>query len=53
VGTAEKVPGSRALNTGKVAQVNSVSCASAGECSAGGYYWESIIGPQAFVVTQT
>ena len=35
---AEEVPGTAALNTGKDAQVTSVSCASAGNCSAGGDY---------------
>jgi len=33
-----KVPGSAALNTGSWAQISSVSCASAGNCSAGGFY---------------
>jgi hypothetical protein len=36
--TAEEVPGTAALNIGGNAQVSSVSCASAGNCSAGGYY---------------
>src|ERR1700722_7951421 len=35
-GAAEEVPGTAALNTGGNAQVNSVSCSSAGNCSAGG-----------------
>jgi hypothetical protein len=37
-GTAEEVPGTAVLNTGRWAQVNSVSCAAPGECSAGGGY---------------
>jgi hypothetical protein len=37
-GQATEVPGSAALNTGDVAQVNSVSCPSAGNCAAGGTY---------------
>ncbi|MGH3297350.1 MAG: hypothetical protein ACRDP7_36710 [Trebonia sp.] len=32
------VPGLATLNTGRNAQVNGVSCASAGSCVAGGYY---------------
>ena len=49
-GRAEEVPGTAALNTGGGAQVTSVSCAAAGQCSAGGYYDGS--GHQAFVVTE-
>ena len=37
-GTAEVVPGSAALNTGGAAQIDSVSCASPGNCSAAGEY---------------
>lgn len=36
--TAAEVPGSGALNTGGNAQVNSISCASATNCGAGGFY---------------
>jgi hypothetical protein len=50
-GTAQEVPGTASLNTGGDAQVNSVSCAAAGECSAGGYYNGG--GYQAFVVTES
>ena len=35
---AMEVPGTAALNKGGDAQVTSVSCASAGNCSAGGCY---------------
>ena len=35
---ATQVPGTAALNTGGWAQVDSVSCASAGNCAAGGSY---------------
>ena len=49
---AEEVPGIAALNTGGGAQVGSVSCASAGNCSAGGFYTDSSGGQQAFVVSQ-
>jgi hypothetical protein len=37
-GTAIKLPGLAALNKGGFAKVNSVSCASAGNCAAGGLY---------------
>jgi hypothetical protein len=37
-GRAAGVPGLAALNAGGNASVNSVSCASAGNCTAGGYY---------------
>jgi hypothetical protein len=52
-GKAQKVPGTGALNVGGVAQVFSVSCASAGNCSAGGYYEDAAFHSQAFVVTET
>ena len=51
-GTAEEVPGTAALNRGDFADMLSVSCASAGNCSAGGHYRNSS-GQQAFVVSQT
>ena len=50
-GTAQKVPGSVALNKGGNAQVNSVSCATAGNCSAAGFYAGSS-GQQALAVTE-
>ena len=37
-GKAIEVPGLGALNKGHYAEVNSVSCGSAGNCAAGGYY---------------
>jgi hypothetical protein len=55
-GTGEGVPGIAALNTFNKAQVTSVSCASAGNCAAGGYYTTSAQGfgdQQAFVVNET
>jgi uncharacterized protein CbrC (UPF0167 family) len=54
-GTAEEVPGTAALNKHGDAMVNRVSCASAGDCSAGGYYAQTSEGArsQAFVVTET
>jgi hypothetical protein len=37
-GTAIQIPGTGKLNVGGLASVHSVSCASAGNCAAGGYY---------------
>ena len=51
-GQAKQVPGTATLNTGNNAQLSSVSCASAGNCSAGGYYTDSSSHRQAFVVIQ-
>ena len=51
-GTAIEVPGTATLNTGGGAQVNSVSCATAGNCSAGGDYRDSAFHYQVFVVSQ-
>jgi hypothetical protein len=51
-GTAIEVPGTAALNTDGFAQVISVSCGSAGNCAAGGFYTESSVGRQAFVVSE-
>jgi hypothetical protein len=51
-GTAEEAPGLTTVNTGDGAAVNSVSCASAGNCSAGGYYTDSSRHEQAFVISQ-
>ena len=49
-GTAIEVPGLGALNKGD-AGVTSVSCASAGNCAAGGDY-RSVGGPQGFVAVE-
>jgi len=51
-GTAKEVPGTATLNTGGNAAVQSLSCASAGNCSAGGFYTDSFRSPHAFVVSQ-
>ena len=51
-GKAEEVPGFAALNTDGVAQFNSVSCGSAGNCSAGGSYADSSGSAHAFVDSQ-
>jgi len=54
---AEAVPGIAALNQGgqgspPQAVINSMSCASAGNCSAGGYYTDHFGDNQAFVVSE-
>ena len=51
-GTADEVPGTAALNQGGNALITSVSCASAGNCSAGGQYMDGSVHRQAFVVSQ-
>lgn len=51
-GTAIETPGSVALNSGGVADLVSVSCASAGNCTAGGYYRDASNHNQAFVVDE-
>jgi hypothetical protein len=48
---AKEVAG--ALNVGKYGQLFSVSCSSAGNCSAAGYYDDSAQGFAALVVTET
>lgn len=53
--TAREVPGMSALNRTGVARIESVSCASPGYCSAGGYYDASVHGTtfgQPFVVNE-
>jgi hypothetical protein len=49
---AEEVPGTAALNTGGDADLGSVSCASAGNCSAAGSYTDASGHGQAFVVNE-
>jgi hypothetical protein len=52
-GTAQPVRGLPALNAGGEARVEGLSCGSAGNCTAGGYYTDSSHHRQAFVVTET
>ena len=52
-GKAETVPGTTALNKGGDAGIDSVSCASAGNCSAGGIYTGGSGRMQAFVVDES
>src|SRR5215468_1300949 len=49
--TAREIPGTAALNKGD-AEAKSVSCASAGNCTAGGWYTDSRGAPQAFIVNR-
>ena len=49
-GTAIEVAGS--LNAGGDGEINSVSCISAGNCTAGGYYKDGSANIQAFVVDE-
>ena len=51
-GAAKEVPGTAALNQGGSAGITSVSCAAAGNCTAGGFYLDSSARSQAFVVSQ-
>lgn len=50
--TAQEAPGTAALNEGGYAQVNQVSCASFGNCSAGGFYAGPLGLSHAFVIGQ-
>jgi hypothetical protein len=52
-GKARVVPGSAALNKHGLAQINAVSCPSAGNCSAGGFYLDASFDTQAFVVSES
>lgn len=51
-GAAVEVPATEALNVGGNANVESVSCAGAGECVAGGYYSDASAKGQAFLVSE-
>jgi len=51
-GTARELPGAAVLNQGGHAQVNSVSCGSPGNCSAGGWYTDRSRRTQAFIVSE-
>ncbi len=52
-GNAIEVPGIEALNTGGYAEVRSISCAAAGNCTAVGSYSDGPQSAQAFVVDET
>ncbi|MGD0701478.1 MAG: Ig-like domain-containing protein [Trebonia sp.] len=51
-GPAVQVPGAAALEKGGASQLNSVSCPTAGNCSAGGSYATSSTSTQPLVVTE-
>ncbi|MGD0701480.1 MAG: Ig-like domain-containing protein [Trebonia sp.] len=50
--TLNALPGLATLNAGGNAAVTSVSCPSAGNCAAGGYYTDAHGNRQAFVITK-
>jgi len=52
-GKARELPGSAALNTGGDAAVLSVSCASPGNCAAGGWYTDKADREQAMVADES
>jgi len=52
-GSAIELPGSAALNAGRYGEIDSVSCASAGNCSAGGYYTGKSGAVQGLVARQS
>ena len=51
-GSAIQVPGLAALSTGGHAEVSEVSCGSAGDCAAGGYYTDPSRHHQGFVAVE-
>jgi hypothetical protein len=51
-GRAIKVPGLGALVTGRSSAVDSMSCASPGNCAAGGVYEDQQLGQQGFVAVE-
>jgi hypothetical protein len=52
-GNAQEVPGTAALNQGQDGSLASVSCGSAGNCGAGGFYTDDSGHQQAFVASET
>src|SRR6266705_231217 len=52
-GTAREAPGTATLNKGGFASFDSVSCATAGNCGASGFYTDGSRHGQAFVVSET
>lgn len=49
---ARAIPGLAALNAGHNASAGPVSCASPGNCSAGGWYWDARHHARAFVASE-
>jgi hypothetical protein len=52
-GSAIEVPGSAALNAGNDSYLYDVACASAGNCSAGGFYKDKVQHYEPFVVNES
>ena len=52
-GAAQPVPGLAALNTGGSARVEAMSCASPGNCAAGGSYQDAVHHDQVFAAIET
>ena len=52
-GQAQHIPGLAALNTGRHAQVNAISCPSAGHCTAVGRYAQNSTQYRPFVVSES
>ena len=50
--TAAPLPGAAALNTGRNADINSLSCGAAGNCAAAGFYTDNSRHWHAFVASQ-
>ena len=50
-GAAEQAPGTAALNQGGLAAAFAVSCGAVANCSAGGFYTDSV--QEAFVISET
>lgn len=48
----EEAPNSAVLNVGGAADLNSISCSSPGNCSAGGYYQATAKDREAFVINE-
>lgn len=52
MGVATEVPGTSTLNVGAAAQVSAISCASAGDCGAGGIYTDAAGHQQVWVADE-
>ncbi len=52
-GSAAEARGTAGLNSGGNAAIYSVTCTSAGNCTAGGYYTASLARPEPFVISET
>lgn len=52
-GQAAEVPGAGALNAGGLADLTALSCGSAGNCAAGGYYADRALHDHAYVVSES